>query len=191
MDARRRKRLSRDPSAVGTSLRWKSKPRTVGFCGDAASERCARSRESERKESLRMGAMSRNRIEVCGRMKQGTRTEEQRRYRERCYLNKNAKSEAKGMKQDIAIEVRRALQLQQKIGKEGGEHHTFSFSHHRAISPRKLDLSGLEPGSKTTPYHLRVLPSVDNWLASRRTPGKLACVLGVLEIKEEASNHQP
>lgn len=121
-------------------------------------------------------------VRYAGRIKQGTRTEERRRYRKRCYLNKNAKSEAKGMRQDIATEDGHGLQLQQKMGKEGGEHHAFSFSHHRAISPRKLDLSGLEPGSKTTPCHLRVLPSVDNWLASRRTPGKIACVLGVLEI---------
>lgn len=48
---------------MGTSLRWKSKPKTLG--GDAASERHDESKESERKENFRIGAMFRSRFEVC------------------------------------------------------------------------------------------------------------------------------
>jgi hypothetical protein len=58
VDARRRKRF-KDPSAVETSLFWKSKPRTLG---NAASERCE-SKESNKKENRRIGAM----IEVQNR----------------------------------------------------------------------------------------------------------------------------
>jgi len=54
VDARRRRRF-REPSAVGTSLFVKSKPRTLGL-GDAASD-MYECKESNRKENRRIGAM--------------------------------------------------------------------------------------------------------------------------------------
>lgn len=82
-----------------------------------------------------------------------------------------------GLHQDMIAGVgrERGLQLQQKMGiGEGGEHHSFSFSHHRAIAPQNLGVPRYEHDSQTTSMSPAAAAESDNWPASRRIPSKIA-----------------